>query len=100
VLRTPSTYVIQRYGRKKNAVALTFDDGPDPTWTPLILDTLASRGATATFFIIGENAELHPELLRRELRDGHEIGNHTFTHPNLAFVGPGSRATSCPPRSD
>jgi len=88
VLRTPSTYVIQRYGRKKNAVALTFDDGPDPTWTPLILDTLASRGATATFFIIGENAELHPELLRRELRDGHEIGNHTFTHPNLAFVGP------------
>src|SRR2546425_6226480 len=88
VLRTPSTYVIQRYGRKKNAVALTFDDGPDPTWTPLILDTLASRGAKATFFIIGENAELHPELLRRELRDGHEIGNHTFTHPNLAFVGP------------
>lgn len=87
VLRTPSTYVIQRYGRKKNAVALTFDDGPDATWTPLILDTLASRGATATFFIIGENAELHPELLRRELRDGHEIGNHTFTHPNLALVG-------------
>ena len=88
VLRTPSTYVIQRYGRKKNAVALTFDDGPDATWTPLILDTLASRGAKATFFIIGENAELHPELLRRELRDGHELGNHTFTHPNLALVGP------------
>ena len=87
VLRTPSTYVIQRYGRKKNAAALTFDDGPDPTWTPPILDTLASRGATATFFIIGENAELHPELLRRELREGHEIGNHTFTHPNLALVG-------------
>ena len=88
VLRTPSTYVIERYGRKKDAVALTFDDGPDPTWTPAILDTLASRGATATFFIIGENAELHPELLRRMLREGHEIGNHTFTHPNLALVGP------------
>jgi peptidoglycan-N-acetylglucosamine deacetylase len=88
VLRTPSTYVIQRYGRKKHAVALTFDDGPDPKWTPSILDTLASRDVTATFFIIGENAEVHPELLRRELRDGHEIGNHTFTHPNLALVGP------------
>ena len=87
VLRTPSTYVIQRYGRQQHAVALTFDDGPDPTWTPPILDTLASRGATATFFIIGENAELHPELLRRMLREGHEIGNHTFTHPNLALIG-------------
>ncbi len=88
VVQTPSTYVIQRYGRKKHAVALTFDDGPDPTWTPLILDTLESRDATATFFVIGENAELHPELLRRMVREGHEIGNHTFTHPNLALVGP------------
>jgi cellulose synthase/poly-beta-1,6-N-acetylglucosamine synthase-like glycosyltransferase/peptidoglycan/xylan/chitin deacetylase (PgdA/CDA1 family)/spore germination protein YaaH len=88
VVTTPSTYVIERYGRKKHAVALTFDDGPDPTWTPLILDTLESRDATATFFIIGENAELHPELLRRMVREGHEIGNHTFTHPNLALVGP------------
>src|SRR5947207_9494120 len=88
VLQTPSTYVIERYGRKKHAVALTFDDGPDATWTPLVLDTLESRDATATFFVIGENAELHPELLRRMLREGHEIGNHTFTHPNLALVGP------------
>ncbi len=88
VMKTPSTYVIARYGRKHHAVALTFDDGPDPTWTPLILDTLQSRDATATFFIIGENAELHPELLRRMVREGHEIGNHTFTHPNLALVGP------------
>ncbi|HVH09838.1 MAG TPA: glycosyltransferase [Gemmatimonadales bacterium] len=88
VVRTPSTYVIQRYGRKNHAVALTFDDGPDATWTPLILDTLRSRGVTATFFIIGENAELHPELLRRMLREGDEIGNHTFTHPNLSLVGP------------
>jgi peptidoglycan/xylan/chitin deacetylase (PgdA/CDA1 family)/spore germination protein YaaH len=87
VLRTPSTYVIRRYGRRKNAVALTFDDGPDPSYTPAILDTLRSRGASATFFVIGENAELHPDLLRRELREGHEIGNHTFTHPNLALVG-------------
>ena len=88
VLTTPSTYVIERYGRRKHTVALTFDDGPDGTWTPMILDTLHSRDATATFFVIGENAELHPALLRRILREGHEIGNHTFTHPNLALVGP------------
>jgi len=88
VLTTPSTYIIERYGRRKRTVALTFDDGPDGTWTPMILDTLQSRDATATFFVIGENAELHPALLRRILREGHEIGNHTFTHPNLALVGP------------
>ena len=88
VLTTPSTYIIERYGRRKHAVALTFDDGPDATWTPMILDTLQSRDATATFFVIGENAELRPALLRRMLREGHEIGNHTFTHPNLALVGP------------
>jgi peptidoglycan-N-acetylglucosamine deacetylase len=91
VTRTPSTYLIRRYGRRKNAVALTFDDGPDPVWTPRILDTLAAHGAKATFFIIGENAEVHPELVRREVREGHEIGNHTFTHPNLGLVS--ARAT-------
>lgn len=87
VTRTPSTWVIRRYGRRKHAVAFTFDDGPDGKWTPMILDTLESRGITATFFVIGENAEVHPDLLRRELADGNEIGNHTFSHPNLALVG-------------
>ena len=82
----PSTYVIRRYGRRKNAVALTFDDGPDGKYSPAILDTLRSRGVHATFFIIGQNAEVHPELLRRMYREGNEIGNHTFTHPNLALV--------------
>ena len=86
VTRTPSTYVIRRYGRRKGAVALTFDDGPDPVWTPRILDTLRAHGAKATFFIIGENADVHPELVRRMLREGHEIGNHTFTHPNLSLI--------------
>ncbi|HSC58844.1 MAG TPA: glycosyltransferase [Gemmatimonadales bacterium] len=83
----PSTYVIRRYGRKKHEVALTFDDGPDPVFTPMILDTLRSRGVHATFFVIGENVELHPALVRRELHEGDEIGSHTFTHPNLALVG-------------
>jgi len=87
VTQTPSTYVIRRYGRRKHAVAFTFDDGPDGKWTPMILDTLESRGVTATFFVIGENAEVHPDLLRRELAEGMEIGNHTYSHPNLALVG-------------
>lgn len=86
VVQPPSTYVIRRYGRKKKVVALTFDDGPDGTYTPLILDTLASRHVKATFFLIGENAEVHQDLVRRELAEGDEIGSHTFTHPNLALV--------------
>jgi cellulose synthase/poly-beta-1,6-N-acetylglucosamine synthase-like glycosyltransferase/peptidoglycan/xylan/chitin deacetylase (PgdA/CDA1 family) len=86
ILDYPSTYVIRRYGRRDKQIALTFDDGPDPVFTPMILDTLRSRGVHATFFIIGQNAEVHPELLKRTFREGHEIGNHTFTHPNLALV--------------
>jgi cellulose synthase/poly-beta-1,6-N-acetylglucosamine synthase-like glycosyltransferase/peptidoglycan/xylan/chitin deacetylase (PgdA/CDA1 family)/spore germination protein YaaH len=85
----PSTYVIRRTGRRKGEIALTFDDGPDPTWTPAILDTLRSRGVHATFFVIGQNAEVSAALFRRMYREGHEIGNHTFTHPNLALVSPG-----------
>lgn len=65
-------------------VALTFDDGPSPDWTPGILDILKEKGAKATFFIIGENGESNPGLLKRIVAEGHEIGNHTFTHPNLA----------------
>ena len=82
----PTPYVVQRSGVSKHRVALTFDDGPDPSWTPAILDTLRSRGVPATFFVIGENAEAHLGLLRRTYAEGHEIGNHTFTHPNLALT--------------
>ncbi|MEP6572274.1 MAG: glycosyltransferase [Gemmatimonadota bacterium] len=89
ILEYPSTYVLRRYGRKKNQVALTFDDGPDGRYTSEILDTLQSRKAHATFFLIGQNAEVHPDLVRRIFREGNEIGNHTFTHPNLALVSPG-----------
>ena len=65
-------------------VALTFDDGPDPKWTPQILDILRRYGVHATFFVIGRNAENHPSIVRRILAEGHEIGNHTYTHPNLS----------------
>ncbi|MEO6718249.1 MAG: glycosyltransferase [Novosphingobium sp.] len=80
----PTPYVIQRTGFQKGLIALTFDDGPDPDWTPPILDILKAKHVPATFFIVGENAMSHPFLLRRIVDEGSEIGNHTFTHPNLA----------------
>jgi len=67
-------------------VALTFDDGPDPRWTPQILDVLRRHHAHATFFVIGSKVNQYPELARRILAEGHELGVHTFTHPLLAEI--------------
>jgi peptidoglycan/xylan/chitin deacetylase (PgdA/CDA1 family) len=64
-------------------IALTFDDGPNATLTPKLLDLLAARHLKATFFVIGQNAADHPDILRRAVREGHEIGNHSWSHPNL-----------------
>lgn len=61
-------------------IYLTFDDGPDPVWTPQVLDILAAAGACATFFVVGTSARANPGLLRRIADQGHEIGNHTGTH--------------------
>lgn len=88
-ISTPSSYVIQRTGDHPGLIALTFDDGPDPRWTPDILDILKRENVPATFFIIGKNGQSYPDLLRRIVNEGHEIGNHTYTHPNLGEV-PGS----------
>jgi cellulose synthase/poly-beta-1,6-N-acetylglucosamine synthase-like glycosyltransferase/peptidoglycan/xylan/chitin deacetylase (PgdA/CDA1 family) len=86
---TPSGYVLERRGgRPAGKIALTFDDGPDPTWTPRVLDALKAAGVRATFFVIGENAQARPELVRRALAEGHLIGNHTFTHPDLSQASP------------
>lgn len=64
-------------------ILLTFDDGPDPLTTPRILDTLRDHHLTAIFFVIGEKAEKHPELLQRIAAEGHVIGNHTYHHSNF-----------------
>ncbi len=82
----PTRYVIKRFGKVKNQVILTFDDGPDPEYTPRILDILEKEKVPATFFVVGVNAEAHLPLLKRIYREGFEIGNHTFTHPNMATV--------------
>ncbi len=69
-----------RMNRKERKVYLTFDDGPIPEATPFILETLKERGIKATFFMVGENAFRHPELLERVKAEGHAIGNHTYNH--------------------
>ena len=83
----PTPYVIRQTGYHPGLVALTFDDGPDAQWTPRILDVLKVEHVPATFFIVGENALSHPSLLRRIVNEGHELGNHSYTHPNMAEDG-------------
>jgi peptidoglycan/xylan/chitin deacetylase (PgdA/CDA1 family) len=72
----------------ERAVALTFDDGPNPEATPPILDALAARNAKATFFILGRHAERWPEIVRRIAAEGHAIGNHGYHHRKLHFKSP------------
>ncbi len=66
---------------RKNAVALTIDDGPHPTWTPKVLDLLAANGVRATFSMVGQQAQAYPKLVRRIARAGHGMCNHSMTHP-------------------
>lgn len=82
----PSSYVIDKVGEKKGKIVLTFDDGPDERYTPRILDILSRYKVPAVFFVTGINAEENFPLVRRLYREGHEIGNHTFLHPNLEVV--------------
>src|SRR5262249_26694926 len=83
----PSSYVITRWGGSdQHKIALTFDDGPDPLYTPQVLEILHREQVPATFFIVGLNGDLNAQLLQRIVDEGHEIGNHTFTHPNVAMI--------------
>lgn len=87
LVRPPGGYVVTRAGAAPKRVALTFDDGPDPDATPAVLDTLRQRHAAASFFVIGRQAQRYPELLRRMAAEGHEIGNHTWSHRDLGSLG-------------
>ncbi len=85
----PTPYVIDHSGAvDQKLLCLTFDDGPDRLYTPAILDILKQWKVPATFFVIGVNAEQFPDLIKREYAEGHEIGNHTYTHPNIAATSP------------
>jgi peptidoglycan-N-acetylglucosamine deacetylase len=79
---------IWRGPRECRAVSLTFDDGPDPEWTPRVLDVLAREGVRAAFFLIGQRARQAPEQARRIADSGHDLGNHTWSHPSLWRCGP------------
>ncbi|HEY3625544.1 MAG TPA: glycosyltransferase [Terracidiphilus sp.] len=82
----PNTYTVQQYGYHPNKVALSFDDGPDPKWTPRILDVLKRKGAHGTFMLIGDEAQQNIGLMQRIVREGNEIGNHTYTHPDISEI--------------
>jgi len=82
----PSPYEVNMYGSSPNKIAITFDDGPDPEWTPKILDVLKEKGVKATFFLIGVEAQKYPGITKRVYNEGHEIGNHTFTHPDISNI--------------
>lgn len=82
------TQVVWHAAPDDRRVALTFDDGPDPRWTPRVLELLARHRVPATFYVVGERAERHADLLRRTVAAGHEIGNHTWSHTDLCRAAP------------
>lgn len=83
--------IIMDQRMSENLCALTFDDGPS-RYTPQLLDMLTDYGIPATFFLLGKQAELHPNLVRRIVAEGHEVGNHSYSHPNLRLIPPARKA--------
>ena len=86
--RPPFGKNIVRLNTDKRIVALTYDDGPNPPYTERLLDVLAKHNVKATFFMIGNRIEKHPETVNRVIAEGHQIGNHTYSHPLLGFLPP------------
>jgi cellulose synthase/poly-beta-1,6-N-acetylglucosamine synthase-like glycosyltransferase/peptidoglycan/xylan/chitin deacetylase (PgdA/CDA1 family)/spore germination protein YaaH len=82
----PLPYTLTQYGYHPKEVAISFDDGPDPLWTPKILDILKHYDVKGTFFMIGEPAQDNVSVMQRVYREGHEIGNHTYTHPDISEI--------------
>lgn len=79
---------IVRLNTERRIVALTFDDGPNPPYTERLLDVLAKHNVKATFFMIGNRIEKHPETAHRVIAERHQIGNHSYSHPVLGFLPP------------
>lgn len=86
--RPPFGDNIVRFNTNQRIVALTFDDGPSPPNTERLLDVLAKHDVKATFFMIGNRIERHPETVRRVITEGHQVGNHSYSHPLLGFLPP------------
>lgn len=82
VLRKLSERRLARLCRKRKAIVLSYDDGPSKTLTPRLLDLFAEKGVQATFFVIGKQAEIEPNLVQRAIQEGHEVGSHTYHHFN------------------
>jgi peptidoglycan-N-acetylglucosamine deacetylase len=94
IAEVPKKFVLTSWSPySSKAVALTFDDGPDPVYTPKILDILAEKSVQATFYVIGMHALAHLELLQRIYKEGHDLGNHSWSHPDL-FTSSGARIKS------
>jgi cellulose synthase/poly-beta-1,6-N-acetylglucosamine synthase-like glycosyltransferase/peptidoglycan/xylan/chitin deacetylase (PgdA/CDA1 family) len=82
----PHSYTVQQYGYNPKELSITFDDGPDPRWTPKILDVLKEKQVKGTFFLIGDEAADNIGLMQRIVREGNEIGSHTWTHPDISVI--------------
>lgn len=78
----PTTFLLNGPATKRQ-IALTFDDAPDDTYTPQVLDVLKQEGIKATFFVVGNRIEAHPEIVQRMVQEGHILGNHSYSHANL-----------------
>ncbi len=85
---SPTLATNGKIGTSGGKVALTFDDGPHPRTTPLVLDTLRERNVKATFFVVGRQVAENPDLLRRIVEEGHTLGNHTYSHANMSNLSP------------
>jgi peptidoglycan-N-acetylglucosamine deacetylase len=95
-----SYHKFMRGDSTKNQIALTFDDGPHPAFTPQLLDVLKKNDVKATFFLVGEMAEKAPDLVKREIAEGHSVGNHTYHHVNLTKIPKEDVATEIKACSD
>ncbi|HTF67770.1 MAG TPA: polysaccharide deacetylase family protein [Edaphobacter sp.] len=83
IVAYPRGYETDHHGYNSKQVTITFDDGPNPNWTPQVLDILKRKHVIATFFVVGQQVQYFPGLLRQEVGEGHEIGNHTYNHPDM-----------------